>query len=323
MSNIETTEIKLKTTPTGGMEAAHSPYYRRLLSAGYKGYLQGSIGGAALYGTFGLAIGSLLCIAALPFIPVAAALAMVPAASALGLIKGASTFGHIGSMAAINAEGSDLSEQRRYLLDRYNDLPEGQEGDREAEAIRKELLARSTDAQRPPVFHWKTVAIGAIAGTAAVLAVAGLLSSGIFSAAVIAEVFGAKLGSLIAGLGAPTLTTIGAAAGALTGATIGIDRYYIRKWFDHTEGVIHGGSNKEMALTERGAQVARLKEAAKADEITRARQGGWPTPPAAIPPHYTKSAAAAVSPYKPTHTINTARRMGILEIQRAMDAPVV
>lgn len=60
MSSTETTELKLQSTPTGGIDAAHSPYYRRLLSAGYKGYLQGTIGGASLYGTMGLVIGGLV-----------------------------------------------------------------------------------------------------------------------------------------------------------------------------------------------------------------------------------------------------------------------
>jgi hypothetical protein len=57
--------------------------------------------------------------------------------------------------------------------------------------------------------------------------------------------------------------------GALLGSTIGIDRYYIRKWFDHTEGVVHGSHHKESALIERSAQIARLKSAAKADERTK------------------------------------------------------
>ncbi len=64
MSNIETTEMKLKTTPTGGVSGEHSPYYRRLLSAGYKGFLQGTIAGSGLYGLFGAAIGALIAIPA-------------------------------------------------------------------------------------------------------------------------------------------------------------------------------------------------------------------------------------------------------------------
>ena len=114
MASLETTELKLKSTSTGGVSAEHSPYYRRLLSAGYKGFLQGSIGGGALYGTFGLVIGGLLYVAALPFLAVGAAttaLAIIPAAAAIGIFQGSTTFGQIGSIAAINAESSDLSEQ--------------------------------------------------------------------------------------------------------------------------------------------------------------------------------------------------------------------
>ena len=53
-------QLTLMTTPTGGASGEHSPYYRRLLSAGYKGFLQGTIGGALIYGLIGTALGCLI-----------------------------------------------------------------------------------------------------------------------------------------------------------------------------------------------------------------------------------------------------------------------
>ncbi len=315
MSSIETTELKLKTTPTGGVDASHSPYYRRLLSAGYKGFLQGTIGGASLYGTFGLAIGGLVAAPIIAFTPVGwAALALVPAMAGLGVVKGASTFGQIGSMAAITAESSDLSEQRRYLLDRYYDLPEGPEGDHEAEAIKKELLrAHETSAETPPFFHWKTVAVCAVIGAGLVLATAGLFSAGILSASAINGLIGLKAGAAITGMGGlSTLIAAGTALGALTGATIGIDRYYIRKWFDRTQDVVHSSSHRESALIERAQQVERIKAPSKADEKTKAQMLSEPL-----------GFSSETPADKPTQSISQARRDGLIAIQKAMELPAV
>lgn len=343
MASLDSTELKLKTTSTGGVSAEHSPYYRRLLSAGYKGFLQGSIGGGALYGTFGLVIGGLLAIAAAPAIG-ASALFLIPAAAGIGMLKGASTFGNIGSTAAINAESSDLSEQRRYLLDRYYDLPEGPEGDREAEAIKKELLARQADATRPPhFFHWKTVAIGAAVGAA--IALGGLLlAPSIGSAAALSAGIQSLTGIHIASglstalfsLGSVGIASFGTLAGALTGATIGIDRYYIRKWFDHSEGVIHSGSHHESALIERSEQVARLKAAAKADDKTKQQLGmissGEPAQKIQVTPAPTEQKSPTTppvasldkaTPEKPTTSISAARREGLAAIHKAMEISAV
>jgi hypothetical protein len=293
MSSAETTELKLKSTPTGGVEAAHSPYYRRLLSAGYKGYLQGIIGGASLYGVLGLAIGAL---AAAPFVAtlgLAGVASLARAAGGVGVVKGASTFGNIGSTAAINAESADLSEQRRYLLDRYHDLPEGPEADREAAEIKKQLKGLQSEViQRPPFFHWKTVAICAAVGALIAIALCSPIGAAIFGESAVAHVFTA-LGFHVAGgvatiataaegagalAGATAahgiaLTTLGAALGtglgALAGAVIGIDRYYVRKWFDATEGVVHSSSHKESALEARSYLVGRLREAEKQDQIVK------------------------------------------------------
>lgn len=282
MSNLETTELKLKTTPTGGLEAHTSPYYRRLVSAGYKGFLQGTIGGASLYGTLGAVVGGLVAIPLMLFPPVGlAALALIPAGAALGVAKGASTFGQIGSVAAINAESADLSEQRRYLLDMYYDLPDTPDGNARAEAIREELAARSKDAKKPEhMFHWKTVAVcgligAAIAGAAVWMMAPGLLAAGATGATVAASIGNALGTSVSSAFGAALLKVglggtiaIGTAIGAVAGATIGLDRYYIRKWFDHTQNIIHSGSH-DYGLLERYQQVQRLKEAEVADTKTK------------------------------------------------------
>lgn len=362
MSSTETTELKLQSTPTGGIDASHSPYYRRLLSAGYKGYLQGTIGGASLYGLIGLAIGGVI---AAPLViggtvGVAAAASLAAAFGGAGLIKGASTFGTIGSTAAINAESADLSEQRRYLLDRYYDLPEGPEGDREAEAIRQELLReRESRDKAPPFFHWQTTLIGAALGAVVAFGFiyfggATLVAAG---SAEFAEAIGASLESIfhvtvseattvaLAKLGGVGLTGLVTLGGAAAGATIGIDRYYIRKWFDHTEGVVHGSHHKETALIERSEQISRLKAAAMADAQTKKQLGladaaeQKPEAAAATPPAPSPVREPATSP-RPVASLNVAEndnalpdtkvaaRDAVLQqrlatIQHAMDIPAI
>ena len=284
MSSLETTELKLKTTPTGGVNSEHSPYYRRLLSAGYKGYIQGTLGGAGYYGLLGLAIGGVVGIAAAPFTG-GASLALIPAVAGLGVLKGADTFGNIGSTAAINAEGAELAEQRRYLLDRYYDLPEGPEGDKQAEIIREELTKQVHTREPHHLFHWKTVAVCAVIG--AVLAFAflspmgmGLLTSGGPIAHTLASAFGegvlAHGGAALAAhstggvlLSTGILTAIGTAIGALAGATIGIDRHYVRAWFDGSEKILHSEDLNREAMFDRVQQIDRIKKAAAVDNQTK------------------------------------------------------
>ena len=324
MTNIETTALKLKTTPTGGRDAAHSPYYRRLLSAGYKGQLQGAIGGGSLYGTMGLVIGGLVAIPLffMSGLPVAAPFLLMGLTAGTGALVGATTFGSIGSTAAINAESADLSEQRRYLLDRYNDLPEGPEADREAAEIRKQLVNLQNDTvNHPPFFHWKTVAICAAAGALLAFAAfatplgAALIAHGGILAGAHAAIDGALGSALATGT---VGTAIGAAVGALTGAVIGIDRYYIRKWFDKTEGIVHSSSHTESALAARSDMVSRLQKAAKQDEVVKGnmlqQQAALST--GSAPQLSTTEATAA----KPDNKISEATAHDRIEkLQRALD----
>ncbi len=346
MSSLETTEMKLKSTPTGGMEASHSPYYRRLLSAGYKGYLQGTIGGASLYGTLGLVVGALV---AFPIAAIygAGLLAIIPAAGALGIIKGASTFGNIGSVAAINAESADLAEQRRYLLDRYYDLPEGPEGDKEAEVIKKELMRQHEMSSPPHFFHWKTVLICAAVGAAlafgfmmigpAILPEAGFIGSISEALSHFAVNQGLAETSALA-LKSAVVLGGGAAIGALSGATVGIDRYYVRKWFDHTEGVVHSSSHAHGALMERTHQVERLKEAAKEGEKTKPSPSGGATnltsspmpeasstkPVAPVTSSLARDAAAPQAADTPRPQVSKATlERRLVDLQQALEVPAL
>ncbi len=344
MSSVETTELKLKTTPTGGVDASQSPYYRRLLSAGYKGYLQGTIGGASLYGVIGLAIGTLVAVPLLLSPLGLAALALIPAAAGVGIVKGATTFGNIGSTAATLAESADLTEQRRYLLDRYYDLPEGPEGDREAEAIKKELMRQHDSANEvPEFFHWKTVAVCAAIGAAIALTLCSPIGVALFAGSPVMHVFGALgiegTGIALSGLG----TAVGAAMGALAGAVIGIDRYYIRKWFDHTQNIVHASSHTQSALIERSEQIGRLKEAARADEQTKSEISDLsekapvvektpavekpPTPAPATPASLDATPQIAATPRveeKPATKISQATLdKRLADIQAAMEVPAL
>ena len=272
MSDIETTEMKLRTTPTAGVAGEHSPYYRRLLSAGYKGFLQGTIGGAGLYGFFGLAIGAVLAIPVMMIPGVGiGALALIPAMGGVGVIKGANTFGNIGSVAAISAESADLAEQRRYLLDRYYELPEGPEGDKQAEIIKQELTRQNAPEEGRHVFHWKTVLLCAAIGAG--LALCFLIPGGPLIGIVEHTALGsaiAPIEAVLGTLGLKALTVIaGTGVGALAGVTAGIDRSYIRRWFDSSEKLLHDDSHAMDATIARAQQVERIKGAAAIDEETK------------------------------------------------------
>ena len=285
MSDLETTEFKLRTTPTGGLSGEHSPYYRRLLSAGYKGFMQGTLGGAGFYGVLGLAVGTLIAIPAFFLVPGlgAAALLLIPTATGIGVVKGANTFGNIGSVAAISAESADLTEQRRYLLDRYYDLPEGPEGDKQAEIIREELSQQNHPEKPHNLFHWKTVLICAAIGITVALGFTALagFAPGMFGSLPVVEAIETfkdviihalmpTLGDIAAtAVASSALPVIGGSFGALAGATIGLDRQYVRKWFDGTEKLLYDNSHQRDAMLARSQQVERLKNAAKADEQTR------------------------------------------------------
>ncbi len=285
MADLKTTQLKLRTTPTAGVSGEHSPYARRLSSAGYKGFLQGTIGGGSLYGLIGLSVGAIISIPIAIFTGGTGALLTIPILTGLGIIGGGGTFGVISAVSAITAESAEMSESRRYLLDRYNDLPDVPEYDSEAEQI-KRMLARQHTSEKPEsMFHPKTVLIGATIGAAVVLGylalnVAGVpLHSGIDSALVeVAKATGIEvapgvaaeaLHSALSAGGAWILSAIGAAMGALAGATIGLDRYYIRRWFDFAEGAVQDQTHTKAQIAAREREVDDLGKNSPSDYAER------------------------------------------------------
>ena len=278
--------VTLRNSPTGGVPGEHTPYYRRLLSAGYKGYLQGVIGGSTLYGVMGATIGALiaapLALGLFGGAPLAMAWMLVPTLAGIGLFKGASTFGQIGSFAAISAESAEMIEDRRYLLERYYSLPLSPEYDQEAREIER-ILNKQHEAQPPHnVFHWKTVAVGVALG-AGVAVLIGLYAPGLLVALKIPEALaaagiitgGAKIGAL-SGLG----LAAAAAVGGLAGAMIGLDRYYVRRWLDFAENAVVDQDTVHESVREKSRDVERLINASPTRGAeTHTRRGTIAPPP--------------------------------------------
>ncbi len=307
MADLETTQSKLRSTPTAGVSGEHSAYYRRLISAGYKGYIQGSIGGGSMYGAIGLGIGAIAGFAL--FIPTAgASLWLIPLMGGGMGIYGAHAFADIGKTAAIIADSADINEKRRYLLDRYYETP----NEEEAKEIRTQLEQQHATQAPVEPFHWRPALIGAAIGiTLAILAVA-LLASGIpaiefmapaleFIAHTVGLAVPAAGGGLAAhsglalAMGAPAaigvLGAASAAIGAMAGSVIGIDREYVRRWMDKAEYAVHEPSRAEHEIALREKDIQRIGEAAKRGDalVAHAESGGaakieiQATPVSAIP----------------------------------------
>ncbi|MEJ0010099.1 MAG: hypothetical protein WDN72_06055 [Alphaproteobacteria bacterium] len=178
----------------------------------------------------------------------------------MGMMKGAHTFGQIGSLAAISAESAEMGERRRYLLDRYYALPNDRAYDAEAEQIQR-MLTSQHDAPRPTsMFHWKTVllcaALGAIVCTGFALLPATAPAIGtLFSNTILGELVASLPGGLATISGA-----IGVAAGTLTGAVIGLDRHYVRTWFDKTETFVSDPDGNRVEMMARERELRKLEE---------------------------------------------------------------
>lgn len=270
MADLTTTQLKLRTTPTAGVSSEQSPYYRRLLSAGYKGFLQGTVGGSTLYGVIGAGIGALVALPLLPAVGVAG-LALIPAMGGLGLYKGAGTFGNIGSLAAITAESAEMSEKRRYLLDRYYDLPDTPEFDDEAEQI-KNLLAKQHDSKPPEhMFHGRTVLVGALLGGAIALAAFTIPGMATGLHLLLGEALhAAGIHLTMSGLAASAVGVVaGTALGSLCGAVIGLDRYYVRNWLDKSASVMHDNRSIEQQIREREMEIEQLGQKQQAFRTLR------------------------------------------------------
>lgn len=291
VEEIPQSHIKLATTATAGAGGEHSPYARRALSAGYKGLIQGTIGGATLYGTFGTIIGGIVGTGIFLFTGNPAGFWAVPVIAGLGVYKGADTFGNIGAFAAISAESAEMNERRSALNERLQTTTSQAEAN---EIIR--LLHEDTSQKAPsePI-HWKTVLVGAALGAivigglvALTIAAPGLgihfLADG--AAGALLEKIGLEAGtSIIAASG------IGAAIGGLAGATIGLDRYYVRKWFDRAESVVHNPEKATEIALARQQEATRLYTISRTDSSqqqparidTRDVAEMYPAPVAAAP----------------------------------------
>lgn len=263
-NEIPQSHAKLATTAARGVGGEHSPYARRSLSAGYKGLIQGAIGGATLYGTFGAAIGTIVSVGlffALGMNP--AAFWAIPIIAGLGAYKGADTFGNISAYASVAAETSEINERRTALNERLHETTSQKEAD---EIIR--LLHEDTKAKIPEhAFHWKTAIIGAVLGAVIIGGIVGLL--GVFphiGIHILADtaIAGMLEGTALAGSLAAS-AALGAAVGGLAGATIGIDREYIRGHFDKVDKILSDPENTKSAAIERQREAAKLSELARGD----------------------------------------------------------
>ncbi len=343
---IPQSHIKLAATATGGADAEHSPYYRRLLSSGYKGFIQGTIGGATLYGVFGAIIGAAVAGIAILFGGVIASTAWlaVPIFAGYGILKGAGTFGQIGSTAAIFAEGAEMRERRGALLDRLHVTESQQEADEIVKALHE-------DAKEKPIknlFHWKAILIGAVIGAAVLLlasyAMPHLLSSlmgaaeaakvvGAAGATGVAEATGAAgaAARFFAAIGEGSiLMGIGAVVGALAGATIGIDRSYIRRWFDLSENIVYDPSESRQRTRNRQLEATRLSRIAEGegkeqDAKTKPIEVVEPQPTAAAKPQPTGLSRGKEDDTPPRVKVQTAglERAYLESPAAALRAPVV
>ncbi len=310
---ISESHIKLVETATAGLPGEHSSYFRRLISAGYKGHVQGWVAGGSLYGLIGAALGAIVAIP-LHFIVPGFTFAAIPILAGYGILKGAATFGEIGSHAAQLAEYAEMNERRRSLLDRLNET----QSKEEASEIRRILSNDEIDKAPQKLIHWRTAIIGALIG-AAVCGVAvyvGLGGIGLLSDATVAG-FTKAITTLIGpilpdtmltaagGLQASiaTVTSIVAAFGAAAGATIGLDRGWIRRWFDVTEGTVHERDYYEKMTQERVMEIARLQKIGTS-QVRKQEQLLERTRPAA------PAAAVDVSPIHPASQVSHVSETG-------------
>lgn len=260
---IPQSHIKLATTATGGADAEHSPYYRRLLSAGYKGFIQGSIGGGALYGGFGAVVGTAVGFTMLFTSGLGlASFVAIPLFAGLGIMKGANAFGQIGSTAAIFAEGAEMRERRGALLDRLHVT----ESQKEADEIIKTLHEEAQEKPLQKIFHLKTMIIGAVIGAAMLSLISLALPHVLIGAIKTEAATGIASKLLTAIVNNPFLTgVVSAVIGAVGGATIGIDRGYIRRWFDLSENIVYDQTESMERARQRQREAGRLSRIAEGE----------------------------------------------------------
>lgn len=260
--------FKVRNSPLQGVEAYRSDLWRKLQSEGYKGYLQGSIGGATLFGCIGLVAGTLAALVALPFTSVAV-FGLVPFAALTGAHYGKEAFGNVGAIAAVSAAQAEISERRRSLLDRYFETPSLEE----AKEIETQLKEQTTDRSPDKMFHWRSGLLGALVmASLATIAIIAIVHTGGVAAAGLAATEAAKMGllgevlSIFKAAEATTLTSGFLVVGisALAGSVAGLDRGYIRKWFD-AQDYLHDEEEIKSRKLQHVKGVERLQEAYHAE----------------------------------------------------------
>jgi hypothetical protein len=331
---LNKTQAKLLSTPTAGVASEHSAYYRRLLSAGYKGHNQGLIGGATLYGTLGLVIGTLVGIPLAIATSAFGALLIIPVITAAGAAHGAHTFSQIGTQAAISAEAAETNETRRLLLDQLADSTNPEEKKAIQHQLDKQLAAKPLTK----FFHWKTLLIGAAIGGAVALAAALLvpylgaaaLPEGLLHIAegmeyispIVADAGHAAVttaASPVSHAAKMSITATGAsvltAIGALSGAILGIDREYVRRWLDGAEIAVNDPKHVQHEMTTRAQEVTSIGKST-ANEITAAET------PKTSDKNPLISAASLKNPTdKPTNTISeTTNHAALTQRQQSLSA---
>jgi len=210
---------KLRERPRSGADPTESPFYNRVFQGAYKGATRGMLGGMTLFGLFGAVIG--LGVGAFSSVPL---LLAMPLFAGIGMLFGKDLFGEVGTVAGGIATGLEVIEERQRARELLRDDPNN-----------PELVALVKnghdpyDGELPPkrMFHPKITAIGFAVGagaTALLIAAASAFAGGIPAVA----------GMAVLGLELTIPTVAAVVAGGLAGASYGLDRYYLRKWFGMT-----------------------------------------------------------------------------------------
>jgi hypothetical protein len=259
----------------------------------------------------------------IPGIAASTAFFAIPIFGALGILKGATTFGQIGSTAAIFAEGAEMRERRGALLDRLH-VTESQQ---EADEIIKALHEDAKERPMKKIFHWKTILIGAAIG-AAVLSLAFFAMPHLLTGLIGTGAEGIAADFVKAIHKAPSwLPAIGAVVGAIGGATIGIDRNYIRRWFDLSENIVYDASESRHRTRERQLEAGRFSRIAEGegkDQDAKTKPIEVVEQPAAAKPQPTSLSRGKEDDTPPRVKVQTAGlERAYLESPAALRAPVV
>lgn len=287
------------------------------------------MGGATLYGLFGGVVGLAVALASVPIIGIPALFA-VPLFTGLGIMKGANIFGQIGSTAAIFAEGAEMRERRGALLDRLY-ITQSQQ---EADEILKTLYEESQDKPPERMFHWKAMIVGAVIGAAvmALLAYAtmpnlllGLLGKTATEITATEIVSGSFIKAITKHAG--LLMGVSAVIGAVGGATIGVDRHYIRRWFDLSENIVYDQSASIARAQARQQDAERLSRIAERNHAPGNKPAApvtvtTTTPASATPAVTAQSKEGEPTPKVKIHTTGL-ERAPLTAYDQAMRAPVV